>query len=295
MRISVTGATGFIGSHLVRVLLEQGHILKTLSRNQCIKGTKSYHSEITGHIPEEFFHCDVLYNIAGILGGSVNEEKLFRVNVQGTKNIVKRLNKQKLVFVSSAGVYGPCVKAKETDKFGPSNLYERSKVLAEIIVKGYGNHVILRPEFVYGPGDTHVLSLFKAVKHGRFFLIGDGGSMLHPTYVEDLVAAMVMSMQKTGQYNIAGTPITVKDFIRIMTEELEVSMPMHLPKALGWGYANTIGRLPYTGLSKSRYDFFTKTRTLDTTKAEEELGLCKMRLEEGLRKTIEWYKDNGYV
>ena len=130
----------------------------------------------------------------------------------------------RVLHVSSAGVLGPVRQAGMKDEGGrmssepplrdssfrlhpssfdessplaPSNAYERSKALGEAVAAGFARDglplVVARPEFIYGPGDVHVLGLFRAIQRGLFFYIGDGTNTCHPTYVDDMVDGLLDS------------------------------------------------------------------------------------------------------
>ncbi|GAH14262.1 unnamed protein product, partial [marine sediment metagenome] len=146
------------------------------------------------------------------------------------------------VHCSSAGVLGAIKNppADESYPYNPSNIYEKTKAEAEKLVLKYHHEqglpvIIIRPEFVYGPGDMHVLGLFKAIQKKRFFIIGDGNSTLHPTYIDDLIHGLILCMDKQraiGEiYIIAGERfVTVKELADIIAEELNVSLSkIHIP------------------------------------------------------------------
>ncbi|MBK8128798.1 MAG: NAD-dependent epimerase/dehydratase family protein [bacterium] len=169
----------------------------------------------------QFDGANWLIHAAGMLGqAGVPERAYFDLHMQGTTNVQPRpeaASVQHILDVSSPGVLGPIngPPADETAPLARSNPGERSKAAAEqvaqVYIRGGLPVVIARPEFVYGPGDRHVLGLFKAVRDGRFFTINGGSHTCHPTYIDDAVAGCCCAAKRrTGEiYHITGPqPVT---------------------------------------------------------------------------------------
>lgn len=284
MKILVTGGTGFIGHNLTNALT--GHDV-TLASHKVI-------SEI------DVSNYDIIFHLAGVLGrwGTPREE-YFKAHADLTKKLLKTC-KGKFIYVSSAGVLGPVVNADESFPLNPTNDYEESKAEAEKLVMRYNDYVIVRPEFVYGPGDKHVLPLFKAIKDRRFLIIGKGDSLLHPTYIDDVTYCLKECMNLTNKtLLVAGErPVAVKEFAEIVAEELGVrisilKVPLKIAKAYVW--ATEKQKIIDPILTRSRMDFFTKTRSFNTDKAKRLLRYKPTPLSQGIRKTISWYKEKGYL
>jgi len=118
------------------------------------------------------------------------------VHVQGTKNILEASQKhniKKFIYCSTAGVTGPAAHLPQDESlpYNPSNIYEVTKAEAEKSVLQYHREnglpvIVIRPEFVYGPGDMHTLGYLKTVRKRMFILIDGGKAFLHPTYIDDL-------------------------------------------------------------------------------------------------------------
>jgi nucleoside-diphosphate-sugar epimerase len=286
MKILVTGGTGFIGQHLTEILKKK-HEVKALSR---IEFQKSI--DCSGY--------DIVYHIAGMLGKwGVQREGYFKLHVEATRKLLKTC-KGKFIYVSSAGVLGPVENANESFPLNPTNDYEESKAEAEKLVMRYNDYVIVRPEFAYGPGDKHVLPLFKAIRDRRFLIIGKGDSLLHPTYIDDVAYCLQECMNLTNEtLLVAGErPVAVKEFAEIVAEELGVristlKVPLSIAKAYVW--ATEKQRLIDPILTRSRMDFFTKTRSFNTDKAKRLLRYRPTPLRKGISKTISWYKEKGYL
>ncbi|MFW9876716.1 MAG: NAD-dependent epimerase/dehydratase family protein [Candidatus Thorarchaeota archaeon] len=238
MNILVTGATGFIGKNLVGSLVKKNHKVICLIRKTSKKADIDYlkkikvqlfYGDITKkeNLSDSFNNIDVIYHLAGILGDfNTSKEDYYKTHVQGTKNLLKFCKNQKFIYCSSAGVLGPVINGDELRKVNPTNVYEKTKAEAEKLVLEYNNYAILRPEFVYGSYDLHVLNLFRAIKNRNFYIIGDGSNMLHPTYVDDLIFCLIKCLDKKIKneiFMVAGEkPVSVEEFIKLVSSQLNV-------------------------------------------------------------------------
>ena len=326
MKALVVGGTGFIGSSIVKNLLSKDIEVRVLIRKKSninrlsdkrIEFKYGNISEIDS-LREHTKDVDLVYSAFGILGQWGTPEQIYwEVNTKGVKNLLESCLNRKVkqfIHISSAGVLGPLphgVVADESFPYNPSNVYEKTKCEAEKEILNYGKKLgipftIIRPEFVYGPGDTHVLGLFKAIRDKRFVILGPGSSLLHPTYIDDLIQGVHLC---TNNENAVGKiflipgnqPLTVHELAKIIAEESGVRLPkIRIPLFL----ANTTARILETGskvvnfepmLTKSRVKFFTENRAFSYQKAQNELGYVpKVGFREGVRKTICWYQENGY-
>jgi len=323
VRAFVSGGTGFVGGRLVEALLEKNFEVACLARET----SDTKHLEglgvelVVGDLlrPSSFRDslggCDLAVHAAGVLGGwGIPERVFFETHVEGTRKLAEAAAESKVkrfIHVSSAGVSGPTGRkpASEESPIAPSNVYERSKAEAEEVLSAFREKMgvtILRPEFVYGPRDTHVLGLFKAVKAGYFPLIGGGGSLVHPTFIEDVAAALagvLASPDSVGQtYLVAGEkPVTVKEFCGLIARELGVAPPrLSIPKPAASALAALLEPLGRAlgfepPLTRARVKFFTLDRAFDSSKARRELGYNPALLAEGVKETVGWYQKNGLL
>lgn len=326
--ILITGSTGFIGKHLIKALLEhkmRANINVLVRKTSDISYLKSLGEmrflygdlKDKASLKRSLKGTNIVFHLAGILGKyGVPEADYYAINTEGTRNLLEACAEngqiRQFIYLSSAGVLGPNVEnADEAYPFNPSNIYEITKAEAEKIASYYYNKMkvpvtVLRPEFLYGPGDMHLLGLFKAIKKRMFFLIDGGQSFLHPTYIEDIIQALLTCCGNTATigetYLIAGErSITVKEFTGLIAKYLGVK---RINRSLSAKTAALIARvfefsLPILNidppLTLSRVKFFAESRSYDTSKAKKSLGLKPFMLEEGIKRTIEWYKDRGYL
>ncbi len=321
----VTGATGFVGSSLVKALIEEGAQVQVLIRptSNLNRLDKLPVSLIRGDVtnPETlegaFKDCDDVIHAAGMLGqAGITEEMYHELHVQGTRHVLDEIQATnptaKVLYVSSPGVLGPIsgLPAAENAPLAPSNPYERSKAAAEQLVCDYsarGQHIVIaRPEFIYGPGDTHVLGLFQAIQSGRFFFIGDGQNTCHPTFISDAVEGMLRCLEFgiPGEiYHITGLrPVTFRELAETIADALEVNPPrFQIPKPIamaGAGILEAVGGI--TGLnpplSRTGVAFFSEDRRFSFEKAQKDLHYHpQVDLQEGITQTVNWYRQQGYL
>lgn len=323
-RVAITGATGFVGGALAQVLAGQGYEIVALARSTArrdqladlpitwVDGDVTDRESLRG----KFDGADWLIHAAGMLGqAGVPEQTYFDVHEQGTDNVLaeaKTAGIERILHVSSPGVLGPISgpPADESAPLAPSNPYERSKAAAEQVSLRYAQSelpvVIARPEFIYGPGDVHVLGLFKAVQNGRFFTIDGGTHTCHPTYIDDAVTGMLLALQngRLGEiYHITGPkPVTFRELGATIAAALDVAPPkLNLPKSLALLGATglelsfkLIRRQP--PLSRTGVAFFSEDRSFSWQKAATELDYAsQFDLQKGVAATVAWYQEQKLI
>ena len=328
--ILITGGTGFIGSHLVEALVKKGYKVRCLVRNpnklNYLRnlgvdfkdlGVDVVYGDITDR--DSLLHAvkgvSTVVHLAGVLGKWGVPDKIYwDVHVRGTKLLLEAcINEgvKRFIYCSSAGVLGPIKNppANEDWPYNPSNVYEETKAVAEKLVLSYKNKMavtIIRPEFVYGPRDMHVLKLFDAIQKGKFFIIGNGQTLLHPTYISDVIQAFLLCLENEKSigkiYLITGeTPVKVIELSTIIAEELGVPPPIfRIPKWLAYMAASLSEMLAQMFnfeplITRSQVKFFTENRAFDNSKAKYELNYNPLPLRQGIRQTIRWYRQNGYL
>ena len=323
MKILLTGGTGFIGRYLANKLAEEGHQLRLIVRRkpdmEFPPQVELYQGDITDFpgIRQAFQGMELVYHSAGKLGqAGVPEQVYEELHVTGTQNVIRAAleagSVKRFIHVSSAGVQGPILSppADERLPYAPSNTYERTKAAAEQAVLAAHRErglpaVVIRPEFVYGPGDLHVLGLFRAIQRKFFVIFGQGRSLLHPTFIDDTIQALLLAKDAglPGEvFIIAGPrPVTVAELADGIARQLGVRTPLRVPLWLGQSAAagiETLGNILRIDppLNRARLKFFTENRAFSTAKAQKLLGYRPMYdLEAGLAKTIAWYKQHQYL
>ena len=324
MRVFITGATGFLGGALARTLAENGAEVHALARPTANRSVLN-NVAITWHegdisMPaslDGFAGAGWIIHAAGRLGEpGVPEEAYHRLHVDGTRNVLAAAlairSQPRVLYVSSPGVLGPIAgePAAEDAPLAPSNPYERSKAAAEGAAREFAAEglpvIIGRPEFIYGPGDRHVLGLYKAILRGHFFYLNGGRHFCHPTFIADAVAGLLLCLS-TGRpgeiYHITGPrPLTFRELGETMARALGVRPPrLSLPVWLAKGGAIGLEALGFVTrrkppLSRAGVAFFSEDRRFSWQKAHEELGYTpQYDLTPGTRLTVEWYRQQGWL
>ena len=320
--VAVTGATGFLGSSLVRVLdtrdVKITALARSTSNREQLSDLKIRWVEGDVKDPASLASltrdADWLIHAAGMLGqAGMPEGAYHELHVSGTENVLgAAAHCKRILYISSPGVLGPIEgpPADEKSPLAPSNEYERSKAEAESLAKEYAQSglpvIIGRPEFVYGPGDLHVLGLFQAMQQGRFFYVSGGSNTCHPTFIEDAVDGLVRCLQegKPGEtYHIAGPrAVTFRELAETIASALDVPAPrLSLPRSVAWLSAAVLesaGSLlgKRAPLSRSGVAFFSEDRRFSWDKAQVELGYePRYDLATGVGLTVAWYREHGLL
>jgi len=335
MKVVITGATGFIGGAIARRLAAEGADVLALSQPGSNRGRLRdlplalREGDITNPATLEgaFDGADWVVHAAGLLGrAGIPEETYRRVNAEGARNVfaavaeahaTERMPAEaRLLHISSAGVLGPLPRrdplahVDETAGLAPSNPYERSKALAEQYAREFALAgeplVVARPEFVYGPGDVHVLGLFRAIERGMFFYVGNGSNTCHPTYIDDLIDGLLLCLRagRPGEtYQITGPrPVTFRELAETIADEVGVRRPwLRVPRGPAWLGAAALeaaGKLMGRDvpLSRTGVAFFSENRRSTFAKAQRELGYTpRVDLAEGVARSVAWYRAQGLL
>ncbi len=327
MRVLVTGGTGFTGSHAVRHYLARGHTVRVLD-NQ--KGT--FFDELSkagaeiqlGSVAEReavrraVEGVELVQHIAAAFREINVPKEVYRsVNVDGTRIVAEealRAGARRVVYCSTEGVHGHVVHppGNEESPIAPEDYYQQTKWEGELAfreVLGRGlDGVILRPTGIYGPGDpARFLMLFRMVKRGHFFIVGDGRARYHPVYIDNLCDAFELAGDKPearGEAFIIADDrhLTWNELIPLVAQALGVDVKIHylplrpvwLAAALCEGVCWPFGITP--PLFRRRAEMFSHMRAFDISKARRVLGYePKVALEEGLARSCEWYRRHGYL
>lgn len=326
MKVAVTGATGFIGSALVRALVTRGDEVTAVVRSTSDRWRLAdVAAEIEwaegnilnpGGLIRHLTGAEMVIHAAGQLGqAGIPEQYYQQIHVDGTRYVLRAALEAGVgyvLYVSSPGVLGPipadAPPAVEAMPLAPSNPYERSKAAAEQVAHEFTGRglpvVIVRPEFVYGPGDTHVLGLFQAVQKGVFFTIGQGEALCHPTFIDDATTGMLAALDKGRAneiYHICGPrPVTFAELGNTIADVLEVRRPwLRMPQPVAYAGAavlETAGAVAkFTPpLSRTGVAFFSESRHFSTTKAEAMLDFkAHVDIDTGIQRTVAWYRATG--
>lgn len=330
MNVLVTGATGFTGGHLAQYLAGRGDTVRALVRPRNrqrfdrsplpSKGVVAADGDLmdAASVRRAVEGVEVVYHIAATYREAGQPDAAYRaINVEGTKHVLEAAlaaGVRRVVHCSTGGVHGHIAHppATEDAPFNPGDVYQETKLAAEQLARDLGRSsgldvVVARPIGIYGPGDTRFLRMFRGLARGRFPMIGSGQAFYHLTYIDDLIEGFRLCgtvPAATGRTYILAGPryTTLEQLVQLVAKELKVSPPrVHLPVWPFWT-AGLLCELVCVPLGieppiyRRRVDFYTKSRAFDTTRARTELGFAPATdLEDGIRRTAEWYRAEGLL
>lgn len=328
MKVLVTGATGFIGSHIADQMKEKGAdvicIVRKTSNLQWVenKGYELVEASLSDldSLKEVVKDVDIIFHSAGLTAAKSMED-FVRANLTGTKNLFEAAknnapNLKRFLHVSSQTAVGPSLSldniSTEEQLHSPLTSYGKSKKMAEDYLNASHNILpvtIVRPPAVYGPRDSATLPMFKAAMKGIGTLVG----------FDDKYVSLVSSMDLSrGIIEAALSNNSVGESYFIASEEyynwtniidtmgaaagrdkmLKIRIPHSIVKVMG-NVNGMIGK--FTGKppvfdSEKSIDFIQKYWTCSVEKAKRDFGYAqKYSLEEGFKATFEWYKSNGWI
>jgi nucleoside-diphosphate-sugar epimerase len=312
----VTGGSGFIGGALIRRLVAEGWDVHALVRSEASAqkvaalGAKAIAGDLAD-VPSMAVgaqYCEIAFHCAAHLGDWGTREEFERGNVQGTRNALaaaRQAGLRRFVHVGTEAALlagEPLVEVDERAplRFDSPALYSSTKARAEEAVIE-ANHngletVVVRPRFVWGPGDTTLLPvLTEAVRSGRFAWIGGGHHRTSTTHIDNTVEGLMLAAERGspgGVYFVTdGEPVVFRDFISrlLATQGVEAptrSVPTPVARAVAatseaaWRLLPLPGRPPLTRLTVWVSGLET---TIDITRAREELGYAPVvTIDEGL-------------
>ncbi|MGG3926633.1 NAD-dependent epimerase/dehydratase family protein [Metabacillus fastidiosus] len=317
MRILVTGGAGYIGSHLVERLLENGH--SVISLDNLSTGRKDYLNDVLTHPKHEFVYgsaldrtllndlldkCDAVYHLAAVLGVKNTVENPLKViegNIDATRNILELAfpRKIKVIFSSTSEVYGKNENLpfyEDSDRvLGSASkhrwCYATAKALDEHLCFAYMDKglpiVILRYFNSYGPkalatqyGGVIPKFISAALENKPLYVYGDGTQTRCFTFIDDTVDGTILSLnyEKSDVFNIGNNKSISINELAIKIKELTNS-------------SSSIIHIPYEQAYGKGYED-TPSRIPDLSKVKKNLNYDpKISIDEGLKRTIKWYKN----
>lgn len=322
MSVLVTGGTGFVGGHLIDVLLERGDEVTALVRSP----TKAKHLEQRGvrlvlgdlHDNQALATAtagqSVVYHVAGLVAAR-NEAEFDRANREGTANLVRAAAAEgnpRFIAVSSMAAAGPSapghpLTGNEPD--APVTQYGRSKLAAENEVRRAAlPWTILRPPMVYGPRDTEVLKVFKLARWGVTPVFGSGSQELSAVTGPDLAHALVAAAATEAAVGATYYPCHPQVFTsRQFAESVGVALgrKVTIPGVPHWvarpmlsatgTMARLAGRATILTADKA-HEFFQPAWTGDPSALSTDTAwAARHDLASGLALTAAWYREAGWL
>ena len=330
MKILITGASGFIGSFIVEEALKRGLETWAAVRGSSSKAylqderinlitlNLSSREQLVEQLrPHQF---DYVVHAAGVTK-CIDKRDFRRINTEGTKNLVQALQQlqmplKRFVYLSSLSVYGaireqqPYEEIRETDTPQPNTEYGRSKLEAERWLDGLKDFpcVTLRPTGVYGPRERDYFLMAKSIKGHSDFAVGYKRQDITFVYVSDVVQAVFLAIEKgqTGRkYFLSdGEVYQSTTFSDLIHEELgrpwwiRITAPVWVLRIVTF-FGEYIGRLTgkISALNNDKYNILRQRNwRCDIQPAIDELGYRpEVDLKEGVRRSIKWYKEQGWL
>lgn len=333
MKVFLTGANGFVGSHIldalkaadvdVTIMLRKTSDTTFIADHMKAGLPKTGFAVVYGSLADPdavtraMEGADVVVHCAGKTK-ALDEKEFFAVNREGTAHVVRAANAHRatvrhLVHVSTLAVSGPGMPGsptRETDPPNPVSTYGRSKLAGEEVVQKESAvpWTILRPAAVYGPKDRDFLTVFRCVKRGLAILPGHGRQWLSLVYVADVAEAVRRCLDRkeaVGKvYHVAAEPpFTGSGLVEAMgtatgrkVHAVNVPGPLVYVTCVAQEWASRLRRQPHT-LSRQKFpELQAPGWVCATDRMRDDIGFtAATSLDVGLARTIVWYRETGWL
>jgi len=327
MAVLVTGATGFLGSHIARKLVQKGEEVKILLRKSSrtaniddFKAERVY-GDVTDpdSLKNAIKGCDKLFHTAGFVSfRKKDRQKMQDINVGGTVNAMRvalDAGVSKVVYTSSVAAVGVDPAGGIANEQTPFTL--ESEDIGYLNTKYYGELealkfveqglplVIVNPSVVIGPGDIYLSSTAFIQWYCKKRFPGYMDGTMNIVDVEDVALGHLLAAEKgkVGERYILGNKdLTIDELFDMLQRITGISRPkIKIPyifalvsgylveRVLGIGFPN-YSTMDVDSVKLSKYKWFA-----DSSKAEQELGYKKSDIEQSIKNTVDWFKENGYL
>jgi nucleoside-diphosphate-sugar epimerase len=325
MRVLVTGGTGFIGSHIVEKLLDEGHsVVVTKRTNSSLRWIPADKVELIDAPAENLEpladvlpEIEAVIHVAGITRANSRED-FFRVNGDTVRKLLSLCDKhgsrmKRFILISSLSAAGCSRNGAplcENTAECPYTPYGESKREGELAALEYKNRFtigILRPPAVYGPRETGIYQYFKMINQGFIPFVGSRERKLSAVYVTDLAKASVMLLsaefESGSAYFITDGEIhTWEEFAGQISKSLGVrTFRITIPTFFAWPVAAVTEAIAKISgnpslISFDRIRMFKEEWICEAVLLENEIGFKpEYGLERGVEETARWYRDNGWL
>lgn len=324
MNVFVTGGTGFIGSHLADTLIEDPSVKKVKclvrSSEKWLEGKPFERVKGDLHsiqiLEKALKDVDVIYHLAGVVKAPTQREFDY-ANVDATENLLRiaeKLGINKLVITSSLAAAGPSNGAPvtESDPMRPVSMYGESKKRMEEMIHdvagGDMSVTIIRPPAVYGPREDQIYTLFRMMKYGIAPIVGNG---YHPelsiVYVQDVVQGILKATEQTEKgvhtYFVSGDEIAnwnrIREIVTTVLGRKNIAVkinPLWVKKIAGAIETTASFFGTYPVINREKANEMILEWTCSHEKAKKELHYRpEFSLEEGISRTLRWYKQHGWL
>ncbi len=328
IKVLITGATGFIGTHLTEFLFKQNYKIYCIARDSSntvkLKGKTEIINlplerinELDDNLIKEF---DYIYHFAGITK-HYSKDFYYKINFESTKFLVDKIIKvqsdklKRFVYCSSQAASGPAAgfyAVKETDDDNPINSYGKSKKMAEeyiLSVKDKINSIIIRPPAVFGAGEKDIYSYFKLINNKLMLFVGKGNLTFSIVYVDDLIRASVKLAEnnniKSGEIFFVCNDecYTMNEFGNLIAKAMNknpvnIYIPVVFIKLLG-NINETIGLLFKKNMLLNKEKLLELSKQYWICSNEKMKKKCPdfvfTEMDKALIETYQWYKNNKWL
>jgi len=326
MKTLVTGGTGFIGSHLVERLRQQGHDVLCIAKDVmhakllALRGCDVTLADLNDApgLDAALEGIDTVYHLAGVTRCRKPED-YYEGNTRATRRFMDicrghSSSLRRVIYVSSQTAVGPSLDGRpvsEETPYHPVSHYGKSKMLAEMEVLRAANELpitIVRPSAVYGPRERDMYDYIKTVRRGLTLLIGFHDKLMSLVHVDDLVSGILLAgetARAAGEKYFLGSerPYSIREIGGTIASvlhrhALSVRLPHCLVYSVG-AVATAVGKASgaevFFNMEKAR-EAVQPAWTCSVAKAAGELGYReRFTLEDGMRQTYRWYVENGWL
>ncbi|MEM1069933.1 MAG: NAD-dependent epimerase/dehydratase family protein [Planctomycetota bacterium] len=328
--VLVTGASGMVGRWVAKRLIDEGYDVSVMVRpssdRSALEGLNAKFVEADLSKPETLPAAvegmEYVVHAAAHIGDWGKAELYRKINVVGLEHLLTAVRQnpdfKRWIQISSLGIY-PARDHFGTDETADANPegldgYTRTKAEAEVLLNRYISEyqfpaVILRPGFIYGPGERNFFPrLVENIRAGKMKMIGDGQKFLNNTCVHNLVDATVLAMEAPevlGEtFNIRDERlVTREEFVSAFTKEMGKPYPPKVPEAIARmlvvvleGGAKLVGAKKPPLVTKARFKFMAVNLDFSIDKAKRVLGWQpRVDFTEGIREALDWARDAGMI
>lgn len=322
----MTGASGYTGGRLLEALRARGHEVAVLVRPASVSASLAARADalVEGDLSQApavdrlVAGRDAVVHVAAVYRTAGHPDAYYReVNVLGSERLLEaaaRHGVSRFVHTSTVGVHGHVARppADEQAPLSPGDVYQATKAEAETLALEFHRRrgvpvTVLRPGAIYGPGETRLLKLFRAIARGRYAIVGSGHSFYHPVFIDDLVQGFLLALERpeaVGEAFLICGPsyVSQRELAALVARHTGGRvLPFRIPaRPIQWAgdlveaFCVPLGLEP--PLHRRRVDFWTKSRAFTIEKARRLLGYDPQTdVERGVAVTAAWYREAGWL
>ncbi len=292
-KVFITGSTGFVGSEIIKLLINENYQIYALVRNKNKLLSDKNIIEVEGDIlnPQTYKdilkECDILINLIGIIREFPKKNITFHnLHVKSVKNLLeisKNSKIKKIIHMSANGARKDAV-----------TTYHKTKFQGEQLVKNYGiNYTVFKPSVIYGTNDEFINMLAGfMIKAPVFSYFGDGKQLLQPVSVEEVAEIFVKSISNkitdNQTYTVCGNKVlTYKEILRLIlkvknTKKILLPVPVFIVKLM----TSLLGGFDGFPLTKEQLIMLLEGNTCENRKIFDILNVEEKDIEEKLKEYL---------